>query len=97
MELCARRSDDEVSRTSKKKSKRVQFAIDQLKAQLDDELRQPLTVRGISSKYITSSNQAGLVDRLLNQKGHDAVIGLKRSSAIDDLRKPSKRSKKSAN
>jgi hypothetical protein len=93
---CVCRSDEEASRLSKKKSRRAQLTIDQLKAQLDEQLKQSLTVRGVSSKYITSSNQPDLVDRLLNHKGHDAVIGLKRSSALEDLRKPSERSKKKA-
>lgn len=65
-------SDDEEgrsSRTSKKKKRRSQAIIEQLKALLDDELRKPLSVRGVSSKYITSNNQHEMLDRLLNSKG----------------------------
>lgn len=56
------RSDDDRKRLKKSKSTETHY----LKNQLAEELKRPLVVKGISSKYITSGLQPGFADAMVN-------------------------------
>ncbi|KAG8760841.1 ATP-dependent RNA helicase [Ceratobasidium sp. 428] len=73
--------ENEQSRHAKKNSAKVQ----QLKQELKSLLAEPLVVRGISRKYITSGSRA-VVDDLVSAQNHKDMLGLPRVSAGDDLK-----------
>ncbi|GAA6059528.1 hypothetical protein JCM10212_006026 [Sporobolomyces blumeae] len=75
--------------TKKQRNKALAQARD-LKAQLQDMLRKPLMMRGVSAKYLTGRNTVGLIDQLVTGTGHSQLLGVESSSALDDLAKPSR-------
>ncbi|KAI0074447.1 DEAD-domain-containing protein [Panus rudis PR-1116 ss-1] len=77
--------------TSKKQQKQLQHKIASLKAELDHLLAQPLVVKGVSTRYITSGGCAGvldnltLVDGVLSGSFHEHMIGLPKTEARHDI------------
>ncbi|GAA96723.1 hypothetical protein E5Q_03395 [Mixia osmundae IAM 14324] len=64
----------------------------QLQAELDRLIQQPLRIRGVSAKYLTSGSHA-FVDDLLASKNHAAVLGLSASTAVGDVKARSRKEK----
>ncbi|GAA5830226.1 hypothetical protein JCM11251_001275 [Rhodosporidiobolus azoricus] len=84
--------------SSKKQRAQVQAQVRGLKAQLEAMLKKPLMVRGVSAKYITTRGTVGLVDQLVGGTGHNAILGVEASTALNDLAKApkGKKAKKAA-
>lgn len=56
-----------------------------LKEQLNHMLSQPLVMRGISSRYITSGGNAMFVESMLKGNSHEKLLGMPKTRAVDDL------------
>ncbi|GAA5885370.1 hypothetical protein JCM6882_009590 [Rhodosporidiobolus microsporus] len=84
--------------SSKKQRAQVQAQVRGLKGQLDALLKKPLMVRGVSAKYITTRGTVGFVDQLVGGTGHNAILGVEASTALNDLAKApkGKKAKKAA-
>lgn len=79
-------SDGDAPRTSSKKQRSQKaYQARVLRQQLDDLLRKPLMVRGVSAKYLTTRNKVGLVDQLVAGTSHNKIFGLDQTSALEDL------------
>ncbi|KAK9893420.1 P-loop containing nucleoside triphosphate hydrolase protein [Cystobasidium minutum MCA 4210] len=78
-------SDDEAGTSTKRQAKNAKGKEKQLKEQLDRLLAQPLVMRGISSRYITSGGNSAFVESMLKGDSHDKLLGLPKSRAVDDL------------
>ncbi|BGP30029.1 ATP-dependent RNA helicase [Rhodotorula toruloides] len=76
---------DGPQRSSKKQRGQAIAHARQLKAELDNLLKKPLMVRGVSAKYLTTRSKIGLVDQLVGGTGHSKIFGLSTSSALEDL------------
>ncbi|BGP06000.1 ATP-dependent RNA helicase [Rhodotorula toruloides] len=76
---------DGPQRSSKKQRGQAIASARQLKAELDNLLKKPLMVRGVSAKYLTTRSKIGLVDQLVGGTGHSKIFGLSTSSALEDL------------
>ncbi|GAA6037143.1 hypothetical protein JCM8097_008757 [Rhodosporidiobolus ruineniae] len=79
--------EDSVQASSRKERGKAAAQVKGLKAQLDQMLKKPLMVRGVSAKYITTRGTAGLVDQLVSGTGHGSILGVQASTALDDLKK----------
>jgi ATP-dependent RNA helicase DDX24/MAK5 len=91
-----RRSDDE---RKVLKHKKLSAKVNGLKAQLAQELSQPLMAHGVSARYITSGKggQDRFVDSILADKQHQHLIGRTKKNAFDDVQQelPAQKAKKS--
>lgn len=88
-------SDGDAPRASSKKERsKLAYQNRALRQQLDDLLRKPLMVRGISAKYLTTRNKVGLVDQLVGGTSHNKIFGLDQSSALEDLARAPREKKK---
>ncbi|BGP22772.1 DEAD (asp-glu-ala-asp) box containing, RNA helicase [Rhodotorula toruloides] len=76
---------DGPQRSSKKQRGQAIARARQLKTELDNLLKRPLMVRGVSAKYLTTRSKIGLVDQLVGGTGHSKIFGLSTSSALEDL------------
>ncbi|KAM0792433.1 hypothetical protein ACM66B_005110 [Microbotryomycetes sp. NB124-2] len=85
---------DASTTTTKKSRKAQQYQIKSMKEELKQLLRQPVRVRGISSKYLTTRNRVGFVDQLIRGTGHSAILGIESTSALDDVAAKAKKNKK---
>ncbi|KAK4053043.1 ATP-dependent RNA helicase [Microbotryomycetes sp. JL201] len=81
----ADRSNDSSTSSTKKSRKAQQYQLKVMKEELKQLLRQPVRVRGISSKYLTTRNRVGFVDQLIRGTSHSAILGLETSTALEDL------------
>ncbi|UZJ56691.1 hypothetical protein CBS101457_006011 [Exobasidium rhododendri] len=82
-------SEEEVDLDAPRNSRKVGNGSDgkklqSLKSKLEQCLRQPLSARGLSFKYITSGS-SDFVQSLLNNKQHGQMIGIQSTTAEDDL------------
>lgn len=73
------------STSTKRQAKNAKGKEKQLKEQLDRLLAQPLVMRGISARYITSGGNSAFVESMLKGDSHDKLIGLPKTRAVDDL------------
>ncbi|TRM63614.1 P-loop containing nucleoside triphosphate hydrolase protein [Schizophyllum amplum] len=85
-------SESESEAPSKRQKKVADGKTAALKAQLRVLLAQPLVARGVSTRYITSGSRP-IVDDLLAGDSNEALIGLKKSEARNDLVHTKKRKK----
>lgn len=93
-----RSSDGDAPRASSKKERsKKAYQARALRQQLDELLRKPLMVRGISAKYLTTRNKVGLVDQLVGGTSHNKIFGLDQSSALEDLARAPRERKKAQN
>ncbi|KWU46439.1 P-loop containing nucleoside triphosphate hydrolase protein [Rhodotorula sp. JG-1b] len=91
-------SDGDAPRASSKKERsKKAYQARALRQQLDELLRKPLMVRGISAKYLTTRNKVGLVDQLVGGTSHNKIFGLDQSSALEDLARAPRERKKARN
>lgn len=75
-------SDEEKPSNQKRKAKDLKNA--NLKAELKQLLAQPLVARGVSTRYITSGSRS-IVDDLIAGEFNEAMVGIKKTEAGDDL------------
>ncbi|KAJ7359421.1 ATP-dependent RNA helicase [Mycena albidolilacea] len=75
-------SDEEKPANQKRKAKDLKNAA--AKAQLKRLLAQPLVARGVSTRYITSGSTP-IVDDLLAGEFNEAMVGVKKTEAGNDL------------
>ncbi|EIM19858.1 P-loop containing nucleoside triphosphate hydrolase protein [Wallemia mellicola CBS 633.66] len=61
-------------------------ALEKQKAELKNLLSQPLMIRGVSSKYLTT-NQSTLANEMVNNDNHKNILGVSKSTALNDLKK----------
>lgn len=73
------------STSTKRQAKNAKGKEKQLKEHLDSLLAQPLVMRGISARYITSGGNSAFVESMLKGDSHDKLIGLPKTRAVDDL------------
>lgn len=73
------------STSTKRQAKNAKGKEKQLKEHLDRLLAQPLVMRGISARYITSGGNSAFVESMLKGDSHDKLIGLPKTRAVDDL------------
>lgn len=93
-----RSSDGDAPRASSKKQRsKKAYQARALRQELDELLRKPLMVRGISAKYLTTRNKVGLVDQLVGGTSHNKIFGLDQSSALEDLARAPRERKKAQN
>ncbi|GAA5951965.1 hypothetical protein JCM8115_005291 [Rhodotorula mucilaginosa] len=91
-------SDGDAPRASSKKQRsKKAYQARALRQELDELLRKPLMVRGISAKYLTTRNKVGLVDQLVGGTSHNKIFGLDQSSALEDLARAPRERKKAQN
>lgn len=75
-----------VCRTStKRQARNAKGKEKQLKEELDRLLSQPLVMRGISARYITSGGNSALVESMLKGDSHEKLLGMPKTRAVDDL------------
>ncbi|WFD42539.1 RNA helicase [Malassezia psittaci] len=74
-----------------RKSAKSDAKLASLRAELKALLARPITPRGISQKYLTSTTRPEVMERLL--EGNKDVLGIKRSTAHADLSATNKRMK----
>lgn len=70
----------------KNKKRRAESEVEQLKVQLASMLAQPLSKRGISGKYLTSSSNGNFARQMLSGETHDKLLGMPSTTALDALR-----------
>ncbi|KAF7351230.1 DEAD-domain-containing protein [Mycena sanguinolenta] len=75
-------SDEEKPANQKRKAKDLKNA--RMKAELKRLLAQPLVARGVSTRYITSGSKP-IVDDLLAGEFNEAMVGVKKTEAGNDL------------
>ncbi|KAJ6595890.1 ATP-dependent RNA helicase [Mycena vulgaris] len=75
-------SDEEKPSNQKRKAKDLKNA--NLKAELKRLLAQPLVARGVSTRYITSGSRP-IVDDLIAGQFNEAMVGIKKTEAGNDL------------
>ncbi|KAJ7240814.1 P-loop containing nucleoside triphosphate hydrolase protein [Mycena haematopus] len=75
-------SDEEKPANQKRKAKDLKNAG--MKAELKRLLAQPLVARGVSTRYITSGSRP-IVDDLLAGEFNEAMVGVKKTEAGNDL------------
>ena len=69
---------------SKKRSRAAKAQERDLCARLKAMLGQPLMLRGISAKYLTSGGSATFATQMLSGSNHKVMFGLTQTKAIDD-------------
>lgn len=80
------------SDSGKKQSKKGSSQrLSALRAELQDALRQPLRMQGLSAKYLTlrgaSSGDVDFVDQLVAGNNHPMLMGVIKSTALEDAKK----------
>ncbi|KAF9467758.1 P-loop containing nucleoside triphosphate hydrolase protein [Collybia nuda] len=86
-------SDDDEEKPSNQKRKAKDAKSAALKAELRELLSQPLVMRGVSTRYITSGSRP-IVDDLIAGEYNETIVGLKRVEAGNDLTTVKKKKKK---
>ncbi|THH32784.1 hypothetical protein EUX98_g1413 [Antrodiella citrinella] len=76
--------DDSNAVPSKHQKKTASMKTAGLKAELKQLLAQPLIARGVSTRYITSGSRP-IVDDMITGEHHEAMVGLKKSQAGQDV------------
>jgi ATP-dependent RNA helicase DDX24/MAK5 len=70
----------------KQKSKAAKGKEKDLRAQLKALLAQPLMLRGLSARYLTSGASAKFASDMLKGTSHGSLLGLSKTRAVEDMR-----------